>query len=286
MSRILLVDDDALTMDLTGRLLQSEGYEVTWAPTGRQGIDFCTEPPADFVVIDFRLPDISGIKVLEEIRKRTPATACIISTGFASLEMAVEALRLGAVDFLTKPLFVDDLIAAIQRITVGQPQVPDAARGVEPDVEFHARSRWADLVARARYAPRDPRTLHEWGRSVGASVGCIRNWCHTAGLPARRSLQLARVLRAVVKRQRVQAAPEDLLDIVDSRTLTKLLTASGGAPGMLPSSVEDLLERQRLIEDVQAIAVLQTTLKANPTLLCSRTGISGASGTTRVAKRQ
>jgi ActR/RegA family two-component response regulator len=259
MIKILLIDDDPGTMDTTGRLLQFEGYDVRWCDTADDGIRSAQQFRPDLALIDLRLPDRSGLEVLEAIRTTAPATRCVMLTGYGGLDTAVLAMRRGATDYLQKPLIGDDLIAAIRRLVPPTEPSPWSA-----DIALHARARWADVIARAVDAPRDPRTLHEWGRCIGASPGAIRNWCRTARLPARRSLLLARVLRAVIRQHHVRAAPEDLLDIVDRRTLVKLMTVSGGSGESLPPTIVDCLRRQRLIEDTEAIAVLERTLTHLP----------------------
>jgi two-component system response regulator YesN len=90
MCRVLLVDDDPATMDGTGRLLQMDGYDVAWAPTGREGIRAAEASPPDIALIDLRLPDISGIDVVEQIRKQNLQIACVILTGFYDLAPPLE----------------------------------------------------------------------------------------------------------------------------------------------------------------------------------------------------
>lgn len=261
MCRMPLVHDDSSLMMYTARLLQRERHDVLTAATGRGAIRNAAERGVAIAIIDLQLPDVSGVTVLQEIRRVNPAAACAILTGHASLHSAVDALRLGAVDYLFKPLTDDDLLDAVKRLAVNRAN----RNHVEPDdphVELHARARWAHVVTRAASAPTDLRTLHDWGRFVGVSPGAIRNWCRTARLPPRRSLLLARVLRAVIRRQHVEAPPADLLDIVDRRTLAKLMALSGGTAEQLPPTVSDLLARQTLISDAAAINAIHAVLDA------------------------
>jgi FixJ family two-component response regulator len=272
MCTILVIDDDPATMDGTGRLLQAEGLEVIWAATGAQAIRLAKDAHADIVLIDLRLPDMSGLDVLKRLRIVTPSTVCVMLSGFGDMDMSIEAMRHGAVDWLHKPLIGDDLITAVRAIEAAHVRPGGGAHSA--DLAFHAHARWAEVVVRAVESPKDPRTLREWGRSVGAAEGTIRNWCRTVRLPARRSLWLARILRAVIRQQQVKAPPEDLLDIVDRRTLEKVLVASGGTPDTLPPTVDDLLRSQRFIDDTKAIAVLRAALNDD----CHTTGTAPPEG--------
>jgi FixJ family two-component response regulator len=260
--RVLLVDDDLGAVESTTLLLHTEGFEPTAVQTGHEALRLVAGLQPQVALIDLRLPDLSGLDVLAGIRMHSPGTACAIFTGFGDLETADRAMQLGAVRFLQKPLLGDELEKAVRSMAAGRSAQPPATANVDPsaDIALHAHSRWADIVARAVDDPKDPRTLREWGRSVGASAGTIRNWCHTVRLPARQSLLLARMLRAVIRQHNVNAAPEDLLDIVDRRTLAKMLASSGGTADSLPHTVEGFLKAQSFILDARAIGVLRTVL--------------------------
>jgi hypothetical protein len=164
-------------------------------------------------------------------------------------------MKLGAFDCIEEPLSPSLLLSVVHHATSGW---------VDPDglEKSHALSRWADVVVRGIRSSKDTPTLDHWGRAVAVSRGGIRNWCYTARLSPRRSLQFMRVLRAVILQQRTAMEPEDLLDIVDRRTLTKLLTISGGTPTTLPRSVSEFLDGQRIIQNDRAIAAVRAALPA------------------------
>ena len=126
--------------------------------------------------------------------------------------------------------------------------------------ECHAVGRWAQLILRSLLLHADPRTLAEWGKSLGASTGALRNWCRTARLPARRSLLFARLLRAVALHQSTGVEPEDLLDVADRRTLQKLMAIGGGTTRSLPTTIEGFLTNQRLIDREDAVARIRREL--------------------------
>jgi DNA-binding NtrC family response regulator len=113
--RILIVEDrDSLRRMLEAALGQ-EGYEVESAADGLSGIRLIGERPFDFVLTDLKLPDVSGLEVLAASREAQPRVPVVVLTGFGTVGTAVEAMKLGAYDFLEKPLEIDDLSRMIER---------------------------------------------------------------------------------------------------------------------------------------------------------------------------
>ncbi len=136
--------------------------------------------------------------------------------------------------------------------------------GIGQRLSSHAAARWAGAVVRAIDSPVDPKTIAVWGREIAAAPGTIKNWCRTAGVPPRASLAFARVLRAILWRQRTGRRPEDLLDVVDRRTLESLLRL--GTPelraAVLPNTVAQYFLRQRWISDQAALNEVTMELRA------------------------
>jgi hypothetical protein len=121
----------------------------------------------------------------------------------------------------------------------------------------HAAERWAAAVASLRMSARDARTIADWGRAIGVSAGALREWCQVARVSPRRTLLLARLLRAVTHSTDRPWRPEQRLDIVDRRTLRRLLLA-GGLPFEADRvTVSDLLTRQTLVTDSYALLALR-----------------------------
>ena len=112
---ILVVDDDLAHRTMLRTLLASWGYEVSEADDGRAAIEAVHGQPFDLVLMDIRMIHVSGIEALEEIKAFNPAIPVILMTAYASVETAVEALKKGAYDYLTKPLDFDELKLAIGR---------------------------------------------------------------------------------------------------------------------------------------------------------------------------
>ena len=105
--RILIVDDDDSVRKFIVQTLTEEGHSVAAAENGKRAIAMFDGDPFDLVVTDLMMPGISGMDVLQAVKRRHPSTEVIVVTGHASLESAVEALRNGAYDLITKPL--DDI---------------------------------------------------------------------------------------------------------------------------------------------------------------------------------
>ena len=263
MARILLIDDDEVCLDITGRLLRVHGYEFSGASTGLDGLRVAREWKPDLALVDFRLPDTSGLDVLAELRIASPETLCVLFSGYATLELAVDAMRLGVCDCLTKPAFEEDIIAAVDRALARRP-FHNVTTGPDlPHCESHAAVRWADPIDRLIDVAQDPTSLRQFGRAVGMSVGAFRNWCRTARVGARSSLAFARALRAVYRFERDQSTrPENLLSIVDRRTITKFVRKAGGQGDRLPDTVTDFLERQQFITNRETIEAVRITLAA------------------------
>ncbi len=110
---VLLVDDDPGILKSVGAFLERSGYETHRASTGREGLQLYEVHNQDVVVLDLKLPDLSGIEVLERLPGQDAAV--ILFTGHGDIETAVRAMQLGAEDFLTKPVDMAHLTAIIER---------------------------------------------------------------------------------------------------------------------------------------------------------------------------
>lgn len=114
---ILIVDDDLAHRTMLKKLLGGWGYEVFEADDGSVAIENVHKRPFDLILMDIRMLKVSGIEALEKIKIINPAIPIIIMTAYASVETAVDALKKGAYDYLTKPLDFDELKIAINRAT-------------------------------------------------------------------------------------------------------------------------------------------------------------------------
>ena len=107
--RILVVDDDPITVRLAEAVLRGDGHEVATAATGEQAVDVVGAARFDLVLTDLRLPEMSGLELVERVKVLSPETALLVMTSFASVASAVQAMRTGAVDYIVKPFDAQDL---------------------------------------------------------------------------------------------------------------------------------------------------------------------------------
>ncbi|NPA48961.1 MAG: sigma-54-dependent Fis family transcriptional regulator [Thermodesulfobacteria bacterium] len=112
---ILIVEDNVSEAEIYQDFLQQKGFHVEVAHDGDEGIAKLNDSFFDVVVTDLAMPKVSGLKVLEHVVEHSPETICIILTGFGSIKSAVEAIKLGAYDYLTKPISLEELLLTIQK---------------------------------------------------------------------------------------------------------------------------------------------------------------------------
>lgn len=112
--RALIIDDDKSTLELFEFQLRVEGYSVVSAATGKRGLELAEADEFDVVLTDLNLPDINGIEMVKRSKAISPATEIIVVTGDASTEKAVEAIRVGARDYIVKPVDFEKLLIVIR----------------------------------------------------------------------------------------------------------------------------------------------------------------------------
>ena len=110
-AKILVVDDERVVREGCLRVLNSKGYEeVTTAENGLQAMESLAEKPVDIILLDLKMPVMSGEEVLERLRTLHPDIPVIIITGHGTVDTAVECMKKGAYDFITKPFQLDQFL--------------------------------------------------------------------------------------------------------------------------------------------------------------------------------
>ncbi|HPB56676.1 MAG TPA: response regulator, partial [Candidatus Aminicenantes bacterium] len=115
MGKILIVDDEKGIREIFSLLLEERGHTVREASSGEEALTIIPLFSPDLLLLDMNLPGISGIDLLERVKREFPKTSVIIMTAFGSIRSAVEATRLGAYDYLEKPVDNDELLLLIAR---------------------------------------------------------------------------------------------------------------------------------------------------------------------------
>ncbi len=115
MSTILIVDDEKSMRDLLSIMLRKQGYTVLTAEGGEQAKRIVTEETVDLVISDIAMPDGDGIDLLRYVKQSSPSTAVIMITAYASPKTAVESLKLGAIDYITKPFDVEEIRLVVRQ---------------------------------------------------------------------------------------------------------------------------------------------------------------------------
>ncbi|MFI5160732.1 MAG: sigma-54-dependent transcriptional regulator [Sphingobacteriales bacterium] len=115
MKKILIIDDEVNVALLLSKFLTRNGFEITTASTGSSGLEFLKNGSFDLVLCDFRLEDTDGREMLKTIKTDYPKTGVIIITGYSDIKMAVELIKMGAYDYITKPLYPDEILNTINK---------------------------------------------------------------------------------------------------------------------------------------------------------------------------
>lgn len=113
--KLLLVDDDEVFRGVLAKALSRRGYAVQTAHDVESALSSATAEPPDYALVDLCLPGPSGLALVDCLARTSPQTRIVVLTGYASIATAVEAVKLGAMHYLTKPVQTDDIVAAFQR---------------------------------------------------------------------------------------------------------------------------------------------------------------------------
>ena len=125
-TKALVIDDEQIVLDSVSKILTDENYEVDATLFGREGLKQAIEKDYDIVLTDIRMPDIGGMRVLRDVKRAKPSLPVVIITGYASVKSAVQAMKLGAADYIEKPFTPDQLLKAVgAALDVAATEVPE-----------------------------------------------------------------------------------------------------------------------------------------------------------------
>lgn len=193
MNRILIIDDDRQLGQSFAKILSQEGYDTANAFTGREGIELARSYRPSLVILDIRLPDISGLEVFAVIHELFPKLPVIIITAFGSTETAIGAIKSGAYDYIYKPFDVPQMLALIEKgLIAGRCMSTPVAVNPEGEAEFDRDalvgrgSRMLEVYkAIGRVSATDATVLirGESGTGKELAARAIYNHSHRANLP-------------------------------------------------------------------------------------------------------
>lgn len=141
---LLIVEDDDRLRGRLARALAGRGFETREAADVPGAIAAAREDSPEYLLVDLRLPGGSGLDVVREVKAIDPATTIVVLTGYGSIATAVEAVRLGAAEYLTKPADVDQIVAALLRGSSGTAAAPGGDEKIE-QVPSLARVEWEHI---------------------------------------------------------------------------------------------------------------------------------------------
>lgn len=169
MHKILVIDDEVEVCLLLERFLTKKGYAVDTVVRAEEGLSRLSKKKYDLVISDFRLPDASGLDLLKQIKELKPAQKVIIITGYSDIRMAVEVIKYGALDYVTKPLYPEELLNLIEE-SISREQSHGLSVDTEAD-DKESESETPAVVAKTKSKPKksDP---HRYiiGNSPGAKT--------------------------------------------------------------------------------------------------------------------
>jgi DNA-binding NtrC family response regulator len=115
-STVLVVDDEGTTRDLCRDVVEESGLHTRTASTTEAALEALEQYPIDIVITDLRVPELGGLELLKRVRAKYPETPVIVLTQYGTIESAVEATRMGAADYLTKPFHIPELRSKLDRV--------------------------------------------------------------------------------------------------------------------------------------------------------------------------
>ena len=132
--KALVIDDEQVVLDSVTKILTDENYEVDVSLSGRKGLEDAIQRDYDIVLTDIRMPDIGGMRVLRDIRRAKPSLPVVMITGYASVESSVQAMKLGAADYIEKPFTPDQLLKAVaSALDIAATQEPEEQELIHKD---------------------------------------------------------------------------------------------------------------------------------------------------------
>ena len=171
-TRILLIDDEEIVRESLSGWLEKDGYTIGTASDGLEGLKAMDEASWSILLVDLKMPGIDGLEVLRRVKAKNPETAVVIMTAYATVDTAVNAMKLGAFDYIVKPFDPEEVSLMVEKIVAQQALLRENVilrKALKREYEFH------DLVTKsaamqvmlelARTAAQSPSTILILGES-------------------------------------------------------------------------------------------------------------------------
>lgn len=157
--RALVIDDEQIILDSVKKILSKEDFEVDVSLKSPEGLDLSLKREYDIVLTDIRMPVIGGMRILRDIRRAKPALPVVIITGYATVSSAVQAMKLGASDYIEKPFTPEELVKrvnqALEKASAAEPEEQKVIHKKEVIEVLERAASDSDFVARLYYEGAD-----------------------------------------------------------------------------------------------------------------------------------
>jgi len=115
---VLVIDDESVICDACELVLGEQGHSVSRCLSGKEGLAAIESGKYDVILLDMKLPDIDGMEILKAVQNQQPHPCVLVMTGYSTMSNAIQAMKLGAVDYLAKPFTDDELIEAVEKASI------------------------------------------------------------------------------------------------------------------------------------------------------------------------
>ncbi len=155
LSSILVVDDEPIMQEILGDFLREEGYSIDIAGSGEEGVELAQESSYDCAIVDLMMPGIDGIETMQKLREIDTSLPVIVVTAFASVESAVEAMKQGAFEYITKPFKNDEVLVVLQnairtrQLELEVPQLKEEVKTLRKALKD--KYRFENIIGKNRY---------------------------------------------------------------------------------------------------------------------------------------
>ena len=242
---ILIVEDDEAVQELF-TLVLSDTYEVKHATTAGQALTVLRDEPVDLMLLDYRLPDRTGLDLLQDVRSSEPRLPVVMVTGYGSEAVCTSAFKLGVTDYLAKPVNVFELLACVRRAIpsppAAGPAAPEGTTEERSEAQTPVAARSSDLpiqkaVELIRHRYWDSLSLAELAREVGMSKYRLSHrFTQVVGVSLRKYLLSIRLERAKDLLARGQASITEVAQAVGFGDLPRFDKLFRRYTGLTPSA--------------------------------------------------